>query len=76
MNRDVLRKVARKNNTTVKEVRTAIQEALDYADQNACHDELARERLENIYGDNPHTPENFIAGVTEKIKKQMKPLKD
>jgi len=70
MNRDVLRKVARKNNTTVKEVRTAIQEALDYADQNACHDEFARKRLENIYGDNPHTPENFISGAAEEIKKR------
>lgn len=71
MNKSILRKVARNNNTTVREVRAAIQEALDYADQNACQDELARKRLESIYGGNPHTPENFIEGAAEEVKKRM-----
>lgn len=71
MNRDIIREIARKNNTTVKEVRAAMQEALDYAERSAQQDELVRKRLENIYGGKPRTPENFIAGAADEVKRRM-----
>lgn len=70
MNREVIRRIARKNRTTVQEVRSAMQDALDHADKNACHNEIAKKHLEHIYRDKPHTPENFMLGTVAQIKKQ------
>ena len=69
-NRKIYRKIAKENNTTIVEVKREMQMALEYGYKNPSNSIMKAHQNQVPHKGEIPTPEEFIAYVVDKIKKE------